>query len=267
MTTEIQTPFSPENLRKNFDRIQSDLNLVQTELDQALGVWRAILASEKEEFKKILEDREKTWDRDQTQWEKDRLAYEQKIQDVESFFTQQLATTEKNAVRALNELDAAWQQERQRWQQTVAQQTKDARQQIELQSVSHQQLEQRVADLNQENAELRAQLEHLTTENAQQTDWQIEKSAWQQALSERQALIHHLQDQVIALEEQRQVTEDAQRVRHEDLESYTNSLETQVASLQELLQQMLLPSHPLRRQADRLWTGGDRVASIPRATN
>ena len=135
MVTGQQPPvFTPEDLRKNFERLQTDLNVVQNELDQALGVWRTILDGEKLEFKKLLEDREKIWDRDEMQWQKDQQGYRQKIDELETYFKNQLAVTEKNAVRALNELDAAWQQERLRWQETLAQQSKETRQNVELQN-------------------------------------------------------------------------------------------------------------------------------------
>src|SRR5437879_1057182 len=107
MITDTQAPFSLEDLRQNYERLQADLQIVQNELDQALGVWRSILAGEKQEFKKLLSNHQQAWDRDDQQWQKDRLAYEQKIKDLEEFFTKQLAATEQHAVRALNELDSA----------------------------------------------------------------------------------------------------------------------------------------------------------------
>jgi len=77
----------------------------------------------------------------------------------EIFFKDQLSATEKNAVRALTELDTAWQQERQRWQQTVAQQLKRSPPADELQTASQNHLEQRVKQLVNDNAELQA---HVT---------------------------------------------------------------------------------------------------------
>jgi chromosome segregation ATPase len=263
MATETPIPFTPEDLRKNYERIQSDLNVIQNELDQALGVWRAILATEKEEFKKVLEDREKTWDREQAQWDKDRQAYEAKIQDLETFFQQQLSNTEKNAVRALNELDSAWQQERLKWQQTVALQVKDARQQLELQGASHQQLEQRAAQLAAENARLQARAEESARLETQLGEWQSEKTVWQQAYSEREAVVQSLKQERDALETQLQDVERESSISRQELETYTDTLETQVASLQELLQQLLLPTHPLRRKNDRIWSGGESVSTLP----
>src|SRR4051812_37119145 len=119
MTPDLPAVLSPEDLHLQFERLRADMNIVQNELEQALGVWRSILGSEKQEAKKTLEDYEKRWEMEESQWQKDRQAYELKIQELEAFFKDQLTSTEKNAVRALTELDTAWQQERQRWQQTV----------------------------------------------------------------------------------------------------------------------------------------------------
>src|SRR5258707_15710601 len=118
MANETSAVFTPEDLQKNIDRLQSDLSVVQNELDQALKVWRPLLASEKQESRKLMDDHAAGWDRDEIQWQKDRQAYEQKIQELETFFQEKLTLTDKNAIHALNELDAAWQQERTRWQST-----------------------------------------------------------------------------------------------------------------------------------------------------
>src|SRR4051794_9755672 len=113
MITDQQPPaFSPEDLLKNFQRLQSDLALIQNEFNQALDVWRTILTSEKQDFQRVLAERETAWDREEAQWQKDRDIYQQKVSDLETYFNEQLRETEKKAVHALNELDAAWQQER-----------------------------------------------------------------------------------------------------------------------------------------------------------
>src|SRR5690349_21837665 len=98
MITDNPTTLTPEDLQDNIHRLRTDLQVIQNELDQALTVWRTILATEKQEFKKLLDEREKTWDRDESQWQKDRQAYQQKIIETGDFFTRQLSTTEKNAV-------------------------------------------------------------------------------------------------------------------------------------------------------------------------
>src|SRR4029077_20454587 len=155
------------------ERLQADLRIVQNELDQALGVWRSILTTEKQEFKKLLEDHQKAWDRDDQNWQKDRFAYEQKIKELEDLFNKQLTATEQNAVRALNELDSAWQQERARWQQTLTQQTRDTRQREELQNASQQQLQQRAAQLEEENSHLQTRLSEIVLQQGgQQQQWQ-----------------------------------------------------------------------------------------------
>ena len=293
MATEKEAVFTPEDLRENFERLQADLNVVQNELDQALGVWRTLLSAEKQEFKKILSDREKAWSRDETQWEKDRQAYEQKIQDLESFFSSQLNTTEKNAVRALNELDAAWQQERARWQQTLAQQVKDFRQNEELQKVAQQHLERQLAQMTEANAQIQAsptesQARHAETHSAytgQEQQWQdyttslesqvahlqAEKASWQQSLSERfqdqqqnAALIQTLQQQVVTLEARLRESTQTQQAQERQVENYVVSLEKQIASLQEFIQQVL-PSHPMRRKSDSSLGPGNPSPHLGRA--
>jgi chromosome segregation ATPase len=294
MITDAKDTPPTDDLRTHFERLQADLNIVQNELDQALTVWRAILSTEKQEFKKLLEDREKVWDREEATWQKDRQAYEQKIADLEAFFNKQITTTEQNAVRALNELDAAWQAERLRWQQTVGQDAKEVRQRDELQKVSLQQLEQRVAQLEDENNRLRASQSELhqtyagqeqqlqaqiSTLEAQLNEWQAEKNAWQQSLSERmnelrqnedlwmaerqqkESLILSLQQDLVNVERRLRAAEASYRPQPSQLESYVGQLESQIASLQDFLQKVLPPSHPLRRRNDRVWSGGEPVSS------
>ena len=266
MTTGQQPPvFTPEDVRKNFERIQTDLNVVQNELDQALGVWRAILDGEKKEFAKLLEDREKDWDKDEQLWQRDQQAYRQKIDELETYFKNQLTVTEKNAVRALNELDAAWQQERLRWQETVAQQTTEFRQTSELQTVSQQQLELRLAQLLEENTQLRSHLEQIAPMETAMTEWQAEKAAWQQSLSDhldqhRQAeenwalerqdkelAIQSLQEQLAEAQQHLQQTDQSQTKQEDHVHVFMNTLETQVTALQDFVNQMF---QPRRRKSD-----------------
>jgi chromosome segregation ATPase len=283
MITDKPPVFSPEDILENFQRLRTDLSVVQNELDQALSVWRAILSSEKQEFKKQLEDREKEWDREESVWQKDRQAYEQKVQELEAFFHKQLVATEKNAVRALNELDTAWQQERLRWQQTVAVDSKESRQREELQNATQQQMEQHLTQLTEENQQLRAfraeaqaaqntveqQFKgHISALEAQLAGWQAEKGAWQESLSERishlrqneenwaaerqqkESLIQSLQQQKTTADIRLRESEQEKSSLQDQFGEYINTLETQISVLQELVQQLTPPSHPLRRKSD-----------------
>jgi chromosome segregation ATPase len=298
MMTDQQPSLSPQDLRKNFERLQAELTVVQNELDQALTVWRTILMSERQEFKNILEEHEKNWEREENQWQKDRMAYEEKIQQLESFFTQQQQATEKNAVRALNELDTAWQQERDRWQQTLAQQVKETREQLEAQAASHQRLEQRAAELSLENERIVARqaetqaayggqeqqwAERVTLLEAQIANWEAEKTSWQQSLTERlnetqnqksewtteraekDALIQQLQEEIVILEQRVRESEHTRQSQDHELETYISTLETQIASLQDFIQHVIPPAHPLRRKTDPVAPLSALGPTLPRA--
>jgi chromosome segregation ATPase len=294
-----QPTFSAEDLKRNYERLRADLNVVQNELDQALGVWRALLASEKEEYQKLIQDREAAWQRDENQWEQDRQGYENKVAELEKFFKQQVADTEQKAVSALDELDAAWQQERSRWQQTVSYQAKETRQREDLQSITTQQLQQRVAELTDENGRLQTQLvetqtalthqdQHLRDQIAalegQVSAWQAEKSSWQQSLSERlhqarlneeawtaerqqkDAWIGSLQQELVHLEGRLRQSEATRRSQQQQLEQYIGSLEKQVTSLSDFIQQVIPQMHPLRRKTDHPFNPAF-VNTFPRAGN
>lgn len=272
---------TPEDLRKNFERLQTDLALLHNELDQALSVWQNILQGEKQEITKKFDEREKTWVRDEAAWENDRQAYERKIQELESFFHAQLAQTEKQAVKALDDLDAAWQQERSRWQENLEKERTDARQTGDSQAASHQQLEQRLAQLVDANTQLQSalaesqvrQAETHTTYSGQEQQWQeyaasletqlshlqAEKTSWQQALSEqfqqhqdRNTHVQELEQQVLRLEAQLQEAGEQRASQEVRMETYVASLEKQISSLQDFIQQVI-PSHPLRRKSDQTW--------------
>jgi chromosome segregation ATPase len=234
MRTDQQPPaFSPEDLRKSFERLQTDLNIVQSELEQALGVWRSILLTEKQEFQKVLDDREKAWAQEEAQWQKDREAYEQKVHELETYFKDQLLTTEKRAVHALNELDAAWQQERSRWQETINQKTEEFRQTDDIRNDARHQIEKRIEDLEAENAQLRERSERLT------------QSA-QDSLA-KDAEIQRLQEHIASLQNQTVTIDETQKKQEEHVHVYMNTLETQVAALEDFVHQVF---QPRRRKTD-----------------
>jgi chromosome segregation ATPase len=271
MITDQTPTVSPEDLQKNYLRLRTDLDIVQNELEQALTVWRAILENEKQEFHKTLQERATVWDREETQWEKDRTAYEQKIEELEKSFHKHLTETEQNAVRALDELDGAWQKEREKWQATFEQQARAAQEQDQSRHQTYQQLEAQLANVQKENTLLNGRLDVMNNLETQLAGWQQEKAAWQQTFSERlrdmqqqqslwaderqqkDSLIRSLQEDLVAMERRVHDAETTQRTQQQNLDDYVNSLETQIAALQEFITQIIPPAHPMRRKTDHLF--------------
>jgi hypothetical protein len=183
------TPTLPEELNSHIQRLQTDLDTIQRELDQALDVWRETLSTEKQEFEAQIKAKDSAWAERDQRWLDQRQEYETRIETLEATFKAQLNATEQNALRALNDLDTAWQSERAAWGQEAGQKIRE--------------LEARLDDKNAERAKqdeiihaLRAQIEHWENTQAQSAAKERE------LLRERQALTDRVQFLEQALEEQ-----------------------------------------------------------------
>ena len=71
--------------------------------------------------------RQKLWDQQDAEWQHDRQAHQQRVVELEDWFTKQLTATEQNALRALNELDSAWQRDKQQWHESAIGREKESR--------------------------------------------------------------------------------------------------------------------------------------------
>jgi hypothetical protein len=114
MATDTSSPAVAE-LAGSVQRLHADLESIRRELDQALTVWQTALTQEKQNFHAEIQKAESTWQDRAQSWDQQKLAYEKKIEELESFFRTQIAATEQNALRALNELDDAWQRDKLGW--------------------------------------------------------------------------------------------------------------------------------------------------------
>lgn len=100
-------------------KLRTDLQTIQRELDQALSVWRTTLIDEKKEFQELLHQKQESWKKYEAEWEEQRAAYEKKIQELETLMNEKLAAVEENSRRALNDLEAAWQQNKAEWEKSA----------------------------------------------------------------------------------------------------------------------------------------------------
>ena len=143
-------------LDRKVEGLRSDLGNVQLELDQALEVWRSALISEKKEFEALLQAKESVWNEQESEWQHQRGAYEQKIQALESAFKAQLDASEQSALRALNELDDAWQRDKLQWTSDTSGRIKEQEKTLEVLRLRSADLENLVQKLQSERAEFQA---------------------------------------------------------------------------------------------------------------
>jgi chromosome segregation ATPase len=231
-----------DELTQAIEQFRQELMGVQRELEQAADAWRSAVATEKEAFHTLLAFKQQAWDEQEAEWQLQRGGYEQKIRELEKFFTDHLQATEQNALKALNELDDSWQREKLSWQRSLSQQTQEWQEREASWRAERQEQALRIQALEQEIAQLQARLaegegEHQTHQQqlenlqrsleAQDSQWQQERILWQE------------REDFLAAQSRDQV------------ESYVNTLESGVSALQELIRQMILTSSvPLRRKTD-----------------
>ena len=145
------------DLPQTLTRLRSDLENVQRELDQALGVWRNALIAEKKEFQSLLQAKQLAWNEQESEWQRQRLAYEQEIQELESFFKTELAAREQHGVQALNELDDSWQRDKLLWDQAATRRVKELEQREALWRAENQKQESRIQELQEKIARLESE--------------------------------------------------------------------------------------------------------------
>lgn len=95
--------------------LQQQIVQLQQELSQAQEVWRATLEAEKSQFEDLRQHKELAWKEQEEQWQRQRAAYEERIETLESDLKARLEQAEHNGLRALRELDDAWQRDKLEW--------------------------------------------------------------------------------------------------------------------------------------------------------
>lgn len=229
MLTEAPAPLT--SLSETLEHLRSDLENIQRELDQALEVWRSTLINEKKEFQTQLQNQQQTWNEEDRQWQQQRQAYEQKIHDLQKTFDDQVALTEQNALRALNELDDAWQRDKLQWQQDSSRRIKELesreihdaherqKQETAIQELQEQILhleaqvedrdrareayDRRIHDQESTLQELRSLMEaqpqpptlDVSVVEEMKASWDREKAVWQQSLYDNIRQIHERESQ------------------------------------------------------------------------
>lgn len=311
-----EAPALLSTLSENVERLRLDLENIQRELDQALDVWRVTLVKEKQEFQTQLQNQQQTWNEEDRQWQLQREAYEQKIHDLQKAFDDQIALTEQNALRALNELDDSWQRDKLHWQQESSQRVRDLESREAGWTAERQKQESTLQDLQNRLAELdvRSRLQETDFNEKQEAwnqlrtsyegriqdlesslkaaaekppvldvstieelkaAWDREKTVWQQSLydnilqlTEREAqwsaerekqdrFLHKLQGQVVELQGLLAGVESQKAFSETFVDTYMQSLESEIAILNEMITQMCAPrpqptlvGHPMRRKTD-----------------
>ncbi len=105
----------PAEVTSQIEQLQAEIETLQRELGQARDVWRGTLEVEKKQFEEFVQHKTLAWQEQETQWLRQKLAYEQRIEELKTEFEARLKQTEQNAVRSLNELDDAWQRDKLDW--------------------------------------------------------------------------------------------------------------------------------------------------------
>jgi len=105
----------PAEVSEQIQSVHAEVETLQRELHQALEVWHGALLGEKNQFDELLRHKESAWMEQEAEWQRQKQAYEQRIQDLQNEFDIRLKQTEQNAVRSLNELEDAWQRDKLTW--------------------------------------------------------------------------------------------------------------------------------------------------------
>lgn len=248
------------SLNSSLERLRSDFENVQRELDQALGVWRQALITEKRDFQSTLQAKQRAWDEQEEQWQLQRRAYDEKILALQTTFQEQLTTTEQNALKALNELDDSWQRDKLLWSQDANRRIKELEMHETNNLVEIEKLQARIHELENQpvaptNSEYHAALD-------MQQAWETDRRVWQtsvretvQQLHEREALwqaerehkdmaLLKVQEYLVALQSQLAAIQDRQTAAPDFLESYLSSIENQISVIESFVQ-LAPPLDPL----------------------
>ena len=157
-------------LSEALERVRSELNAIQLELDHTLGAWRGKLAQEKETLRVLLEAKQNVWAQQEGEWQQQRLAYERKIQELERFFEEKLAVVNQNALRALNELEDTWQREKVQWQLSLSRANRELQPRLDAALASNAKQQHQIDELDHEIFRLRAEKAEAETLQAAQRD-------------------------------------------------------------------------------------------------
>ena len=134
----------PTEVFQNIDVLHEKVEKLQRELSQALEVWQGTLNDEKNKFSELLEHKDLAWQEQDVQWTRQCQAYEERLAEMKADFEARLKQTEQNAVRALAELDDAWQRDKLEWGPAARAEWPAQRRELEARA---QALEQRIQEL------------------------------------------------------------------------------------------------------------------------
>jgi hypothetical protein len=244
MTTETLPAVS--SITENVDRLRTDLLQVERELDQALDVWRTALLTEKKEFQEVVQTKERAWAERDREWQRQRAGYEDRIRELEDHFKTQLAAADQNALRALNELDDAWQRDKLSWQHTALERLRELESHEAQWQAENERQQQALRDLE---AKVKQQAESESAQGIREA-WDKDKAVWEQSLwqtiedlhtreaawanerLQRERYIQTLQAELTAAQEQSTTSETQQHLSDLWLERQIDSLEAQVGFLE-----------------------------------
>jgi chromosome segregation ATPase len=105
----------PQEISQNINDLHGKVETLQRELSQALDVWQTTLSDEKKKFEELLDHKVLAAEEQNSQWARQTQSYEERLAEMKSDFDARLKQTEQNAIRALAELDDAWQRDKLEW--------------------------------------------------------------------------------------------------------------------------------------------------------
>lgn len=111
-----QNPAVPTEVTEQIQTLKTQVETLQRELSQAMEIWHQTLQGEKRNFAELLLHKESAWQEQEAEWLKQKQAFEQRIEDMQTEFESRLRQTEQNATRTFNELEDAWQRDKLSWQ-------------------------------------------------------------------------------------------------------------------------------------------------------
>jgi len=276
------SPLSTENkttapIEDQFEKLDSELRDIQKELSQAMDVWRTTLLTEKEELKSSFETKYADWKKQGQSFERDRIAYEQKIQELQHFFEGKLKLAEQNAFQALQQMEATWKAEKEQLEKSSYTQTQENKMRLQILESEHQKQMALLQQLQHQNTQLQVHVnekdQHLQMLFHEKSNWQAErnnyeqqKEIWQAILSKRveeaqkkesfwisqqeqqERLISQLQHDLLMARAQ---VADIEKRSQLPVQSYVNSLESQVQALNTFIRQYMPYSTPSQHESYR----------------
>jgi chromosome segregation ATPase len=105
----------PPEIGQNVNDLYQRVETLERELAQALAVWQTTLADENKKFDDLFEHKALASDEQNSQWARQTQTYEERLTELKVEFDSRLKQTDQNAIRALAELDDAWQRDKLEW--------------------------------------------------------------------------------------------------------------------------------------------------------